>query len=81
MGVLAKGQEETNMGALAEVEKTQQEVQETKLEIAVFAAVQEETKQEMSETKQRLTAVEGKIGAVLALLRASSQRKHQRKWL
>jgi hypothetical protein len=75
--VLAKGQEETKqevtfrMEVLAketkqEVQETKQEVLETKQELVVLSAVQEETKQQMS-------ALEGKIDSILALLQASGR--------
>jgi chromosome segregation ATPase len=53
--------------------ETKQEVQETKHEVTVLAAVQEETKQEVQETKQRMSALEGKIDSILALLQASGR--------
>jgi hypothetical protein len=46
--------------------ETKQEVQETKQELTVLAAVQEETKQQIS-------ALEGKIDSILALLQASGR--------
>jgi peptidoglycan hydrolase CwlO-like protein len=56
-------------------------VQETKHELSVLAAVQEETKQEVQDTKkevqdtkQRISALEGKIDTMLALLQGSSGR-------
>jgi chromosome segregation ATPase len=78
--VLAGAQKETKEGVLAEVQKAKQEVQETKQELTVLAAVQEETKQEVQETKQevqetkqRISALEGKIDTVLALLQGSGR--------
>jgi chromosome segregation ATPase len=86
MEVLAGAQKETKEGVLAEVQKTKegvlaevqktkqevqemkQEVQETKHELTVLAAAQEETKQQMS-------ALEGKIDSILALLQASGRRQ------
>jgi chromosome segregation ATPase len=63
MEVLAK---ETKEGVLAEVQKTKQEAQETKQELTVLAAVQEDTKQQIS-------ALEGKIDSILALLQGSGR--------
>jgi chromosome segregation ATPase len=96
--VLAKGQEEvtdrmevlakeTKEGVLAEVQKTKQEVQESKQEVTVLSAVQQETKKEVQETKheltvlvavqeetkQRISALEGKIDTVLVLLQGSGR--------
>ena len=59
MEVLAGAQKETKEGVLAEVQKTKQEVQETK--------------QEVQETKQRMSALEGKIDSILALLQGSGR--------
>jgi len=71
--VLAKGQEETKQEMKQEVQETKQEVQETKQEVQetkqeliVLSAVQEETKQQMS-------AMDGKIDSILALLQASGR--------
>ena len=60
--VLSAVQEETKQ----EVQETKQEVQETKQELTVLAAVQEDT-------KQRISALEGKIDIVLALLQGSGR--------
>jgi anti-sigma factor ChrR (cupin superfamily) len=64
--VLAKGQEETKERVLVEVQEMKQEVQETKHELTVLSAVQEETKQQMS-------AMDGKIDSILALLQTSGR--------
>jgi hypothetical protein len=70
MEVLAKGQEETKREVTARMEvlakETKREVQETKHELTVFSAVQEETKQQIS-------ALEGKIDSILALLQGSDR--------
>jgi hypothetical protein len=73
MEVLVGAQKEAKEGVLAEVQKTKQEVQEmkqevqeTKQELTVLSAVQEETKQQMS-------AMDGKIDSILALLQASGR--------
>jgi TolA-binding protein len=47
--------------------------EETKHELTVLAAVQEETKQEVQETKQRISALEGKIDTMLTLLQGSGR--------
>jgi hypothetical protein len=41
--------------------------------LTVLAAVQEETKQEVQETKQRISALDGKIDSILALLQVSGR--------
>jgi chromosome segregation ATPase len=56
-----------------EVQETKKEVQETKHELTVLAAVKDETKQEVQETKQRMSALEGKIDSILALLQGSGR--------
>jgi chromosome segregation ATPase len=89
--VLAKGQEEmtdrievlakeTKEGVLAEVQKTKQEVQESKQELTVLSAVQEETKKEVAtlaavqeETNHRISALDGKIDSILALLQGNGR--------
>jgi chromosome segregation ATPase len=80
MEVLAGAHKKTKEEVLAEVQKTKQEVQETKQEVqegkqvlTVLSAVQEETKQEVQETKQRISALEGKIDTMLALLQGSGR--------
>jgi hypothetical protein len=51
-----------------QVQETKHQLQETKHELTVLVAVQEETKQKSQDAKQRISTMEGKIDAVLALL-------------